>query len=158
MNRIRPSRQLFNISLLYLVFLSRRSQFKFVMAEAPASSRENGSSEPTTIALHDLSGQSRNRLIFPGNTETGYRDDDASLNSAFTEATTVPRRNLGFIQCSALMINQMIGTGIFTLPGLVLLLAKSKPIAITLWAVGGIYSLLRFVHRICFRTVFMWKY
>jgi hypothetical protein len=84
-----------------------------------------------------------------GPAEQQYRDGDKeSFDSNWTESTTVPRRSLGFVQCSALMINQMIGTGVFTLPGVVLLLTKSKPIAITLWAVGGIYSLLRLVERL----------
>jgi hypothetical protein len=78
---------------------------------------------------------------------SGEEEDDISLNSAFTEFTLVPRRNLGFVQASALMINQMIGTGIFTTPGIVLLLTKSKPIALVLWASGGVYSLLRLVTR-----------
>lgn len=74
--------------------------------------------------------------------ENFQEEDNVSLPSNWTESTTVPKRNLGFIQCSALMINQMVGNGIFTLPGLVLLLTKSKPIAIGLWAVGGFHSLL----------------
>lgn len=69
--------------------------------------------------------------------------ENASLDTTFTESTVVPRRSLGFVQCSSLMINQMIGTGIFTTPGFVLLLVKSKQISLVLWAVGGIYSLLR---------------
>jgi hypothetical protein len=83
----------------------------------------------------------------PRSDEGGDDEDEASLDSGWTEATLVPRRNLGFIQCSALMINQMIGTGVFTTPGYVLLLTKSKPIALVLWLVGGIYSLLRSVAR-----------
>ncbi|KAF2739366.1 hypothetical protein EJ04DRAFT_484118, partial [Polyplosphaeria fusca] len=95
----------------------------------------NGSFRPNT---HN--GQSRQT----DSNEQHYSDGDgASFHSNWTESTTVPLRRLGFVQCSALMINQMIGTGIFTLPGVVLLLTKSKPIAIALWAVGGIYSLLR---------------
>jgi hypothetical protein len=69
--------------------------------------------------------------------------DNASVNSAWTESTLVPRRSLGFMQCSSLMINHMIGTGIFTTPGNVLHSVKSKPISLVLWAVGGAYSMIR---------------
>lgn len=76
----------------------------------------------------------------------GHDDNDAqSVSSAWTESTLVPRRSLGSVQCSSMMINQMIGTGIFTTPGYVLQLTKSKPLALGLWVVVGIYSLLRCV-------------
>lgn len=78
------------------------------------------------------------------NRHNGFDDfDDVSVDAAWTESTDVPRRRLGFIQVSALMINQMIGTGIFSTPATVLLLTGSKPISLALWAVGGIYSFLR---------------
>lgn len=68
--------------------------------------------------------------------------DEASLADGWTESTDVPRRHLGFIQVSALMINQMVGSGIFTTPATVLLLTGSKPVSLVLWAVGGVYSFL----------------
>ncbi|OAL45369.1 amino acid transporter [Pyrenochaeta sp. DS3sAY3a] len=98
--------------------------------------------QPNPIPLHDFEGPRESPITSPGNIRHDYRDDDISVDSTWTESTTVPRRNLGFVQCSALMINQMVGTGIFTLPGLVLLLTKSKPVATALWAAGGVYSLL----------------
>lgn len=118
------------------------------MAEATA--HRDGGIQPTTIALQDFVERGKDPTPFPGSNPEEYRDDDNSFHSNWTESTKVPRRNLGFIQCSALMINQMVGSGIFTLPGLILLLTKSKPIAIGLWAVGGIYSLLRFVDTMYF--------
>jgi hypothetical protein len=68
------------------------------------------------------------------------QDDDASVDSRWSESTTVPRRNLGFIQTTSLMLNSVIGGGIFNTPGYVLALTRSKRIALVLWAVGGIYS------------------
>ena len=41
-----------------------------------------------------------------------------------------------------LNINSMIGNGIFTTPGVVLALTRSKAIALTFWFVGGVYALL----------------
>ncbi|KAF8437329.1 amino acid permease-domain-containing protein [Terfezia claveryi] len=41
-----------------------------------------------------------------------------------------------------LNLNSIIGTGIFTTPGLILVLTKSKIMTLTLWFAGAIYSLL----------------
>ncbi|KAF2108836.1 amino acid permease-domain-containing protein [Lophiotrema nucula] len=63
--------------------------------------------------------------------------------SVFTENTTVPRRNLGFIQVTSLMLNGCLGNGFyFTTPGYVLALVRSKRVCLVLWAIGGIYSAL----------------
>lgn len=63
-------------------------------------------------------------------------------SSIFTESTNVPRRHLGYLQVTFLMINQAIGNGIITTPAYVLFLTKSKPLSIGLWALGGLYSFL----------------
>jgi len=75
----------------------------------------------------------------------GVRDDDASEDTNCSESTNVPRRNLGFVQITSLMLNTTIGGGIFNTPGYVLALTRSKKIALILWAVGGVYSGLRYV-------------
>jgi hypothetical protein len=75
----------------------------------------------------------------------GARDDDASGDTNWSESTNVPRRNLGFVQITSLMLNATIGGGIFNTPGYVLALTRSKKIALILWAVGGVYSGLRYV-------------
>lgn len=46
---------------------------------------------------------------------------------------------------AALIINKMIGTGVFTGPYLVLSYTQNKAVAMTLWAVGFLYTLLRSV-------------
>ena len=43
---------------------------------------------------------------------------------------------------SALIINKMIGAGIFTTPPLVLLATQSKTAALFLWTLGGIFSVM----------------
>ena len=58
-----------------------------------------------------------------------------------SENSVLPR-NLGRVQIASLMINTMIGSGILTTPGSVLLSARSKTVAILLWAVGGVYTVL----------------
>ncbi|KAI9709140.1 MAG: hypothetical protein M1820_003587 [Bogoriella megaspora] len=70
----------------------------------------------------------------------GVDSDRSSDHTNFTESTNVPRRNLGYIQTTSLMINATIGYSVFTNPGYVLALVKSKEICMVLWAVGGIYS------------------
>lgn len=69
--------------------------------------------------------------------------DGASVTTDFTESTNVPKRRIGLMQVTSLMINQMVGTGIFQTPGIVLFLTGSKPISLALWGIGGIYSLMR---------------
>ncbi len=67
-------------------------------------------------------------------------DDSIQPPSDWSEITNVPRRNLGFMQILSLIVNSVVGTGIFTQPGFVLALTKSKPIALALWAAGGVYT------------------
>ncbi|KAI9678978.1 MAG: hypothetical protein M1822_007404 [Bathelium mastoideum] len=74
--------------------------------------------------------------------EYGGAEDDDSMDSQFTEGVDVPRRHLGYVQTTSLMLNATIGSGIFTTPGYVLALTRSKEICLILWAVGGIYSAL----------------
>ena len=74
----------------------------------------------------------------------GGTADDGS--TTWTESTTVPRRNLGFLQITSLMLNATIGTGIFNTPGYVLALTRSKTISMVLWAVGGVYTGLRYAN------------
>lgn len=78
------------------------------------------------------------------NAEGGPEDDD-SVDTAWSESTTVPRRKLGFIQVVSLILNTTIGSGIFNTPGYVLALTRSKRVSLILWAVGGIYSALRYI-------------
>lgn len=63
--------------------------------------------------------------------------------SVRTEHTHLERRDLGVLDVAALIINKQIGTGVFTAPGLVLSLTGNKTVAIVLWLVGGVWSLLR---------------
>jgi amino acid transporter len=72
--------------------------------------------------------------------------DNESLQRPPTNFTEDRRlgRTLGTLDVSALILNKMVGTGIFTLPGLVLALTRSKRTSLGLWVVGGVYSMLSF--------------
>lgn len=53
-------------------------------------------------------------------------------------------RTLGTLDVSALILNKMVGTGIFTTPGIVLSLTRSKGLSVGFWVLGGLYSILNF--------------
>ena len=97
------------------------------------SNQGSGNTSQRPLRLRGL----RNR-----NTGNNLSEDQ----SMFTEETTVPRRNLGFIQVTSLMLNACLGGGFyFTTPGYVLALVRSKRVCLVLWAVGGLYSALGYV-------------
>jgi amino acid transporter len=84
---------------------------------------------------------------FGSNLEGGRGSaDNESLQRPPTNFTEDRRlgRTLGTLDVSALILNKMVGTGIFTLPGLVLSLTRSKRTSLGLWVVGGVYSMLSF--------------
>ena len=83
----------------------------------------------------------------PGSPEEENSPDDEIVpkprsRNNWTEDRSV-EQDLGTWNVAALIMNKMIGTGIFTAPGLILSLTGSKSISIVLWIVGGIYSMLR---------------
>ena len=107
--------------------------------------------DPPTNALHHRHGygveeEKRDPGPFTPNGSVGSpkMDETASVDTDWSESTIVPRRNLGFIQITSLMLNGTIGSGPFITPGYVLLLTRSKPIALALWALGGVYTALRY--------------
>ena len=51
--------------------------------------------------------------------------------------------NLGVLDVFALIVNKMIGTGIYTNPATVLTLAGSPEMAILFWVVGVVYTIIR---------------
>lgn len=79
-----------------------------------------------------------------------HQDDASSADSKFSESTNVPRRNLRVHDVAGLILNKVVGSGIFTTPGLVLALTKHKPTSIFLWVIGGIHAMLWYVHSSLF--------
>jgi len=51
-------------------------------------------------------------------------------------------RRMSLWDVVTLNLNSIIGTGIFTTPGLILVLTRSKIMTLALWFAGGIYALL----------------
>ena len=70
------------------------------------------------------------------------RKRDPDVWSETGARVNVPRRNLTELDVAAPIFNKMIGTDIFTTPGAVLALTKSKEISIALWTVGGVWTFL----------------
>ncbi|KAK4924454.1 hypothetical protein LTR66_016459 [Elasticomyces elasticus] len=58
----------------------------------------------------------------------------------YTERHTVNYQHLSILEAASLIINKMIGTGIFTTPGLILHLTQNKGLALALWILGGFYA------------------
>lgn len=58
-----------------------------------------------------------------------------------TETATVISRPLGVVDVAAVVFNKMVGAGIYTVPGQVLLSLGDKSLAVLFWACGGIYTL-----------------
>jgi hypothetical protein len=119
----------------------------------PRASAEGSSTTESVTVLESGSNSTRNaRDPSSGDSEkdpkSGFEshrgaprreDDNISIPSTWSETSNVPKRSLGYVQITSLMINCVIGTGIFTTPGLVLFLTQSKAIALGLWGVGGVY-------------------
>ena len=53
------------------------------------------------------------------------------------------RRQLTWVDVAALIINKMVGTGIFTGPFAVLRSTNNKTVAVSLWALGFLYTIIR---------------
>jgi hypothetical protein len=79
-------------------------------------------------------------------------DDDGS--SHHTDVEVPVQRNapseatpLEAFDVFALIVNKVIGTGIYTAPSTVLLLTGSKQLSLGLWAVGFFYTIMRHALR-----------
>ena len=108
-------------------------------AGVPPISRYRGAAQHTE-------NRSTYRGYFTESIESGVEEntDTQSLPSDYS-GRNIQRRNLGFTQMTALMINSVIGSGIFTTPGYVLALTKCKWTAFVLWLVGGVSTGLWYV-------------
>jgi hypothetical protein len=77
---------------------------------------------------------------------------DNDGNSSTTDGAFIEQTPLTEISVACLIINKMIGTGIYTTPGIVLLLCGNKILALFLWLFGGLYSYLRFAIPLIIET------
>jgi len=62
--------------------------------------------------------------------------------SIFRETMPVASKQLKVIDIVCLILNKMIGTGIFTTPGYVLSLTHGKGLSLMFWGLGGVYVAL----------------
>jgi hypothetical protein len=60
----------------------------------------------------------------------------------FRETLPVASKQLTVIDIVCLILNKMIGTGIFTTPGFILSLTHGKGISLMFWGLGGVYVAL----------------
>lgn len=99
---------------------------------------------------HTNGHTSRITPVSPSFIEQETRADSGSLGTgnSFTEqdeeqipVITVDHP-LGYLDVVAVVFNKMVGTGIFTTPGLVLRSTGSKRTSLILWAAGGLYTSL----------------
>jgi hypothetical protein len=116
---------------------------------ATTSTKRQGSrSEHTTDQHSPGAGQNsshentlrRDGELLPPSHEPS-RERSMSPASDFSERkTTVPPKSLTTFDLGALVLNKMVGTGIFTVPGHVLEATGSKKISIVFWVAGGVYT------------------
>ncbi|KAF2795499.1 hypothetical protein K505DRAFT_336004 [Melanomma pulvis-pyrius CBS 109.77] len=112
-----------NVSLVGEGLAQKEMKFAGDVLEKVTSNRTN--SDP-------ISSRSRRTTTFPRSDEDNWSETGTKVH--------VPRRNLTELDVAALIFNKMIGTGIFTTPGTVLLHTKSRNISIALWTVGGVWT------------------
>ena len=102
---------------------------------------------PGTVTSNEIVGSPKFQTMHITDERDNIDAETGSVDTDWSESTIVPRRNLGFIQITSLMLNSTIGSGVFITPGYVLALTRSKPIALGLFALGGVYTALRYVAR-----------
>ena len=66
-----------------------------------------------------------------------------AIHDANTGERVKEQTPLETLDVACLIINKMIGTGIFFTPSTVTFLVGNKVAALFLWAIGGLYSFLR---------------
>ena len=81
----------------------------------------------------------------PAATSTGHpRSEEIPDTEEETHIDHIPVAGaLSTFDVFALIVNKMVGTGIFTAPTLVLALTESRELSIFLWIAGSIYSIIR---------------
>ena len=70
-----------------------------------------------------------------------FEKDNVSETISASGSSVVPRRQLGFLQTTAMQLNNSLATGDFWItPYYTLALVRSKRDCLLLWAAGGIYA------------------
>lgn len=112
----------------------------------PAFFRRERTPPPTVENLQELPNDKGDHA-----TSVSTPPDNHSPPSGRTEKERIKykpipeRRMLGYMSTAALIINKMIGTGIFSKPSSVLANTGSKGASMFLWVTGGIMTLSGYV-------------
>lgn len=90
-------------------------------------------------------GTFKRAVVYDNELASGAGIDDINTrpeaNPSFTEGGVENKKqNLSKWDVGSLVLNKMVGGGIFTTPGLVLRLTQSKGLSVGLWALGGVYG------------------
>ncbi|MCJ1461415.1 hypothetical protein MMC07_000012 [Pseudocyphellaria aurata] len=111
---------------------------------ATTNPNPNPRSVPSSPDRSASSSSSRPNISRPRNRNDSNNVAEPSTDRPeYDEHNTAGRkRGLGARDVFALVFNKMVGTGIFTTPGLVVALTHSARISIGLWVVGGFYIAL----------------
>lgn len=111
--------------------------------ESDKSSDSSSLSKPERSQYENAAGISESDVA-PNHhpNETNAQDPETPI---MYQAATMdePARPLRWWDVSSLIINKMIGTGIFTAPPAVLILTGNKREALGLWIAGFVYTLVR---------------
>ncbi len=118
------------------------------------SSQDQTAPDATVSCLRRARYSTTSREEHPDHLHSQADKDGPSeeIPSDWSEARNVPKRNLGLLQAISLVINLVIGSGIFISPGYVLALTRSKAICLVLWAAGGVYTAIWYDARSCFHA------
>ena len=94
------------------------------------------------VPLHSVqSGTMSSHLAAPAAVPAAVPDTDQVTLEPEDEASQ--EGPLTAFDIFSLVINKMIGTGIYNSPGAVLLMTGSKGVTLGLWAIGFVYTLVR---------------
>jgi hypothetical protein len=116
---------------------------------APQS--RNSDFDSTLAAVGHETGSSQSRPHPPRATAAESVIDDCEAQptdgcddnaASYHETTDSIQKQLTVLDVACLILNKMIGTGIFTTPGYVLSLTNGKGLSLFLWALGGLYVVL----------------
>lgn len=104
-----------------------------------------GRSPDTAVGPSYNPKEPRDEVERPGANTSGEvdgGDPKPTLDLPYTEDLSIQKRKLTVWDVAALILNKIIGTGIFTVPGLVLGLTNSKVVSVVYWILGGFYCSL----------------
>ena len=107
----------------------------------PAETESNGGSDGIELRQLPPKPQDQPDRSFPGYFRPRARPRGEEVPNKVTYRPMPEGHRLGTLSTAALIINKMIGTGIFSKPSEILKLTGSKGGALFLWVTGGVMTL-----------------